>query len=211
MESITIDMESAAYLDIASAVLPTTRCLSICITGYASGDPSGLPAVNRILNKARGSEVLKLKLADKRLRVGPESITCAALTHLEISAPTSVDTMLAVIKTLPNLVKLTLYDLDMSDIQVDISIPDADQDAAMEPLHSSLQSLKIGSGRNRLVRESAAAVALVAVLKCMLLRIPTLTRVHSREIPKEPVLDFVRAHELRYPRLRSLVLDRRSV
>ncbi|KAJ2773323.1 hypothetical protein IWQ56_001040 [Coemansia nantahalensis] len=58
-------------------------------------------------------EVLELKIDDRILFVGPESITCTALTHLEITAPTTVDTMLAIIRTLPHLVKLTFKDLDL--------------------------------------------------------------------------------------------------
>ncbi|KAJ2805116.1 hypothetical protein H4R21_001383 [Coemansia helicoidea] len=204
MESITLYMMSADYLDMASVVLPETKRLSLRVSSFFPGDPSAFPAINRILKNACGSEVLELKIEDEMLRVGPESITCTALTHLRVKAPTSVDAMLAIIRALPNLVELTLKDLDLSDIQVDVAITEADKGAAVEPLHSSLQSLNIDLSGSRRKQVSVRAVA---VLKYMLLRIPTLARVYSAEIPKEPVLDFVGAYAPRYPRLSSVVLN----
>ncbi|KAJ2769640.1 hypothetical protein IWQ56_002473 [Coemansia nantahalensis] len=45
-----------------------------------------------------------------------------------------VDTMVAIVEKLPNLANLTLCDLDLSGIEADMSIPDADRDAVVVPL-----------------------------------------------------------------------------
>ncbi|KAJ2774022.1 hypothetical protein IWQ56_000767, partial [Coemansia nantahalensis] len=112
----------AASQDIAHLVLPETRYFSLVVYPGSRGDPSGLPVVNRILERARGSEILGLTIEEDILPVVPESITCTTLTYLSISAPTSVDTMLALIETLPNLTTLTFFDLDLSDVRADISL-----------------------------------------------------------------------------------------
>ncbi|KAJ2805973.1 hypothetical protein H4R21_001054, partial [Coemansia helicoidea] len=139
MESISIELRSDAYLGIADLVLPATKHLSLRIEMQSLGDPSGLPVINRMFESARGSESLELVVKDCMLQVEAESITCTALTHLSVSAPTTVDTMLAIIEKLPNLVQLTYLELDLSDIQADISVPGPDADAAVEPLSQSLK------------------------------------------------------------------------
>ncbi|KAJ2807342.1 hypothetical protein H4R21_000518 [Coemansia helicoidea] len=165
------------------------------------GDPSEFPAINCILESARGSEIVELHIKDRMLQVGPESITCTALTRLSVSAPTSVGTMLAIIGRLPNLVKLTFFDLCLRGIQADISIPDADADAAVEPLHKSLNGLAINYERRRLSPDMAVAVA-----KYVLLRIPSLTQLVAVQTPASPVVSFVEEYASCYPHLSSVQL-----
>ncbi|KAJ2805313.1 hypothetical protein H4R21_001309 [Coemansia helicoidea] len=201
MESIYISMESAAYLNIASVVLPAAKRIDLHITPESHGDTSGLPAINRILESARGAESLELAVEDNTLRVGPGSITCTALTQLAISAPTSVDTMLSLIEGLPNLVKLTVLCLDLSGIQADVSVPGADADASVEPLSMSLESLLIYHDSRGHSPDAA-----VAVLTHMLLRIPTLSEVYSPQTPEGPVKGFVESYVPRYPHLSGVEL-----
>ncbi|KAJ2772922.1 hypothetical protein IWQ57_001547, partial [Coemansia nantahalensis] len=129
------------------------------------------------------------------------SITCTALTHLQISAPTSVDTMLAIIARLPNLIKLTFYDLDLRDIRADLSVPEADEEVDVEPLHSSLEGLAVNHDSD--IHSPDTAVALV---KYLLLRIPTLARLLAAQTPMAPVLEFVQAYAPRHPHLRAVSL-----
>ncbi|KAJ2806534.1 hypothetical protein H4R21_000828 [Coemansia helicoidea] len=198
MESISIRMRSDSFQDIANVMLPATRYLSLHITPESLGDPSGLPAINRILENARGSAVRWLIIEDKWLPVVPEDITCTSLTLLAISALTGVDTMLALIKKLPNLARLALLNLDLSDIQADISIPEADEDAVVAPLRTSLTSLVMNCDTGRHSPDMA-----VAVVKYMLVAIPTLVEINTRRTPKNPVVQFVEAYAPRYPHLRT--------
>ncbi|KAJ2774324.1 hypothetical protein IWQ57_000873 [Coemansia nantahalensis] len=129
----------------------------------------------------------------------PESITRTALTHLQVSAPTSVDAMLALIGGLPCLLGLTLFSLDLSDVQVDISVPDADEDVVVDPLHALLKGLAINYDRARNSPDMA-----VAVVKYMLLRIPSLAVLYAAQAPRDPVLNFVEAYAPRHPHLGSV-------
>ncbi|KAJ2803007.1 hypothetical protein H4R21_002197 [Coemansia helicoidea] len=199
MESISISMKPAAFQDIANVVLPASKRLTLGITFMSRGDPSGLPAINRLLESARGSEWLGLKIDDFMLQVAPESITCTALTHLMVSAPTGVDTMLAFFARLPNLVNLTLMDLDLSDIRADITAPSADEDAIVEPLHSSLKGLAINYDTVRHSPDTAVALA-----KYVLLGIPTLAELLAGQIPKSSMAGFVEEYASRYPHLSSV-------
>ncbi|KAJ2806296.1 hypothetical protein H4R21_000927 [Coemansia helicoidea] len=208
MESIHIQLRSATYRDHANLVLPATKRLVIEIVGGSEGDTSGLPVINRILESARGSESLEMHINDRMLPVVPDSITCTALTQLNVAARTSVDTMLALIKKLPNLIGLAFFDLDLSDSQVDMSAPEADKDTVVEPLHMSLEYLVIKYDMRIHSPDTA-----VAVVKYMLVRIPTLFRLVSEMTPKSPVLDFVDKYAPRYPHLRGvdLVLRRGDI
>ncbi|KAJ2806045.1 hypothetical protein H4R21_001032 [Coemansia helicoidea] len=201
MESISIKLKAAAYQEIANVVLPVTQCIALGIAVQAPSDLDGFPVINRILDRVRGSEVLKLKIEDSAIPVVPESITCTTLTHLKVLPPTTVDTMLAFIERLPNLAKLSLYGLDVSEIQADMSIPDADHNTLVEPIHASLSQLIIYGHRMRHYPDKAVAVA-----KYMLLRVPTLTTLIAIYTPKTPVLNFVDAYAPRHPNLSSVQL-----
>ncbi|KAJ2799214.1 hypothetical protein H4R21_003629 [Coemansia helicoidea] len=195
-------MNVAAYQAIADLKLPATKRLSIGIPKQSGGDPSWLPAINRILKNARGSELLQLTIKDEMLAVVPASITCTALTHLLVSAPTGVDTVLELIEKLPNLIKLTFYNLDFSDIQADMSIPEADGEAAVAPLRTSLKGLAIGHNREQHSLDTA-----VTVVRHMLLRIPTLAHLLAVQTPRSPVLSFVEAYAPCYPHMGGVKLE----
>ncbi|KAJ2688137.1 hypothetical protein H4R19_006587, partial [Coemansia spiralis] len=201
MESISIDIKSATFQQLADVVLPATKRLSLSISLGSDGDPSGLPTINRLLESAHGSESLELNINDDQLPVVPESITCTTLTHLLISGPTSVDTMLALIKRLPNLTGLRFHNLDLSDVQTDISVPEAGEDANVEPLSTSLRGLAINYDWEQHSPDMALAVA-----KYVLLKLPTMTKLLATQTPKDPVLEFVKAYAPRYPHLDGIKL-----
>ncbi|KAJ2687696.1 hypothetical protein H4R19_006617 [Coemansia spiralis] len=201
MESILIGMRSTTFQQLADVALPATKRLALSVYHRSGGDPSGLPAINRLLASARGCESLELEIRDDELSVVPESITCTGLTRLSVSGPTSVDTMLALIKKLPKLTGLTFYDLDLRDVQTDISVPEADEDAIVEPLSTSLRGLAINYDRRRHSPDTGVAVA-----KYMLFRTPTMTRLIAVQIPNDPVLAFVEAYAPRYPHLSGIAL-----
>ncbi|KAJ2713371.1 hypothetical protein H4R19_002289 [Coemansia spiralis] len=201
MESIHVDLKSATFQQLADVMLPKAKKVSLIVSQWSGGDPSGLRAVNRLIESACGSESLGLKIMDDELELGPESITCTSLTRLLVSGQTSMDTMLAFIERLPNLVKLVFYSLDPSDLQTDISVPSADEEAIVEPLSTSLRELTVGYGRVQYSPDTAVAVA-----KYALLRVPMLTKLLAARTPEEDVLDFVDAYAPRYPHLYGVQL-----
>ncbi|KAJ2716008.1 hypothetical protein H4R19_000886 [Coemansia spiralis] len=205
MDSISIDMPSATFQSVADVVLPATKRLLLAIPRSATGDPSGLPTINRLLKRACGSESLELSIEDVRLAIDPVNMTSAALTSLFIAGPVSADSMFVFLARMPRLVKLMLFTLDVRDIQADISIPDVDDSAVVGSLSTSLEELE-------LIIDSQDQLPDVemAVVKCVLLRIPTLTKFNALWTPEEPVLEFVRAYSGRYSHLGSVDLALRK-
>ncbi|KAJ2716583.1 hypothetical protein H4R19_000567 [Coemansia spiralis] len=104
--------------------------------------------------------------------------------------------MLTFIKRMPRLLDLRLTCLDMSDIQADISIPEANEDAIIEPLSTSLMVLAVNYDW-----EWRSSDVPVSVVKHMLLGLPTLTKLSSSHIPARPVREFVEVYAPRYPHL----------
>ncbi|KAJ2807770.1 hypothetical protein H4R21_000347 [Coemansia helicoidea] len=202
MELISIRMMSADFQNFGNLVLPAAKRLCLEMAVRSLSDPSGFPAVNRILEGAHATESLELSIGDFEMVVVPENITCSALTVLQIWGTASVDTMLALIEKLPNLVKLRGSNLDMSEIQSDISLPGADEGAALGPLSLSLKRLAISFFSGGHSPDTA-----VAVVKCFLCRIPTLTRLIAEKIPRSTVLGFVQEYAPRYPHLSNLKLN----
>ncbi|KAJ2807688.1 hypothetical protein H4R21_000380 [Coemansia helicoidea] len=206
MESITIQMLSAAYKDIEDVVLPETKHISLCIDMESREDTSGLIAISRLLEDVHGCETLKLKIEDYCLEVKPEDLTYTALTHLESYATTDVASMLAIIDRLPNLVELKLYSLDWAELGPEDLDYDAYDNATVKPIHSSLQTLGIDFDSDE--RCPAMEVRLVQYL---LLRISTLTELIARSTPKTPVTSFVEAYAPRYPHLLSVNLALKEI
>ncbi|KAJ2800831.1 hypothetical protein H4R21_003020 [Coemansia helicoidea] len=202
MASIDINMHSAAYLDIANVVLPATKRLTFQIGMFPHGDASGFPAINRIMENARGCESLELTIAGDMLAVAPESLTCSTLTRLTVLAPTGVDAMLALLERLPNLADLFLYLLDARDVRADISIPGANEDSVVAPLRTSLRVLVINYNK-----WAQPPGVVLAVMKFMMLSIPTLTVLTSIPDPGSPLAGFVEEYAPRHPHLLNVELQ----
>ncbi|KAJ2712820.1 hypothetical protein H4R19_002560 [Coemansia spiralis] len=202
MESISVEVEPAVLYQLANTGLPATKKLSLVIPWRSGGDPTVLHDINRLLEGVHENESVELRIDDEELPVVPESITCTALTSLSINWPTSIDNMLAFIEKLPKLQVLTFYSLDTSDIQADISVPEAEANATITPLSTSLKALAINYDRERLLPDKAVAVA-----KYMLLRLPTLVKLFAVQTPREPMLGFVAAYAPQHPHVGGVEME----
>ncbi|KAJ2716015.1 hypothetical protein H4R19_000880 [Coemansia spiralis] len=161
----------------------------------------GLPAVNRLLENARGSESLALVLADNQLPAAPDTITCTALTELHVAAQTYLETVLELIERMPRLAKLSFGCLDLGTVIGDISIPSA-EDAAVEPLNTSLKELTLSTCWG-----ADSSDETVDAVKFILLKIPSLVKLCATQIPVDPVYDFVEEYAPRYPHLSGIELE----
>ncbi|KAJ2796170.1 hypothetical protein H4R21_004822 [Coemansia helicoidea] len=207
MESISINMVSAAYEDIEDLVLPVTKHISLRIVVNSARDTSGLAAINRILEDVHECETLKLTIRAHRLeqKLEPYDSTYTALTHLELYATTDVDYMLAIIDNLPNLVELKHSLLDWGELGPE----DLDHEVhenEPEPMHASLQTLDIGFHWKERYRGME-----VLLVQYLLLGIPTLTKLVSSRTPGIPVRKFVAEYAPRYPHLLSVNLTLNEV
>ncbi|KAJ2713014.1 hypothetical protein H4R19_002460 [Coemansia spiralis] len=201
MESISIEMKSVAFQQFAHVNLPKTKRLLLGTTRSSAGGPSGLAVIDRLLNSAHDSPSLELCIRDGSLPVTLETFTCRALTHLAILGPVSVDTMFAFIEQMPRLTELTLYNIALSGTQIDTLVPEADDDAIVELLSTSLRILSIKYSDEEYVSDTAVAVA-----KCALLRIPTLVELYAPQIQLHTLFAFVEAYKARHPHLGGVVM-----
>ncbi|KAJ1723683.1 hypothetical protein LPJ61_005803, partial [Coemansia biformis] len=202
MDSITIDLKSSLFQSVAKLALPVAKRLKLVVDVTSDGDPSGLPFINRIIERANESDRLELDLAGRKLAVPPEIFTCTALTGLRVAGPTSVDAMFEFIRRLPNLVWLEFSQLTSGDILSDIAIPKANYHVPVEPFDTKLEDLQIRFGQSQSTPNMAIAVA-----KYLLLKLPALTILVARQIPMQPVVEFVDAHAEWYPNLHKIYLE----
>ncbi|KAJ2778179.1 hypothetical protein H4R18_004771 [Coemansia javaensis] len=119
--------------------------------------------------------------------------------ELEMHANTSVDAMLELIHKLPNLIRLDVFSVTLSDIQGDISIPGPDEDHLVGPFSSKIKTMQIAASLGEPAPELLAPVA-----KYLLLRIPTMARFCSIRLKMRQFAEFADAYSKRYPHLASV-------
>ncbi|KAJ2780273.1 hypothetical protein H4R18_003547 [Coemansia javaensis] len=203
MDKLSVTAHAPALLRMQDMPLPAARHIKIGVLG---DDASALSAANRILKRApEGAEKIKLGVCSRRLPAVPSTISCTRLTKLAVGAGMRVDELLELLQKLPDLVGLCLDSLLLGDngIQADISVPDPEGAALLEPLNTRVQSLHIDI---HCCEESQKDV-LVAVAKYLLLRIPTLASFVAWQVPGKPMAEFIRAYSGRYPHLAGIRLQ----
>ncbi|KAJ1718392.1 hypothetical protein LPJ61_006652 [Coemansia biformis] len=104
--------------------------------------------------------------------------------------------MLGFIRRLPNLTGLTFYQLELGDVQSDITVSEASGHTPIEPYDTKIKGLAVNYNREQHSPEQA-----VAVSKHLLLKIPTLTRFLAAQTPKQPVMEFAATFVQWYPHL----------
>ncbi|KAJ2780295.1 hypothetical protein H4R18_003531 [Coemansia javaensis] len=196
MDEIVIEATTPVLVQVAEMRLPTARRLDIVIKYEIGSSLATLDAASRILENARGCKEARLVVEDYLLPVLPEFATFTSLTELSILAETTVATMLELMQVLPGLAKLRVWSLTMDYILEDISVPEPDTGCLAEPFNTRIREIQIGTSPY----ESAPEM-IVPVAKFLLLRIPTLARLHSIYIPRRPIEEFVDAYSKHYPHL----------
>ncbi|KAJ2776327.1 hypothetical protein H4R18_005724 [Coemansia javaensis] len=200
MYEISINAATSMLMHVAEMTLSASENLKIAVSPTSNGDPAALATANRILKGARESKRVELRVSDCSLVVLPESITCTSLTALSIDADTSVDTVLGLIRMLPNLGSLHIWHLTLHDIQEDISVPGPDEARLVEPFNARIKEMSIEASL-----DGRRLEMLVPVAKYLLLRTPALTRFWSEVLPRGPIEEFFNAYSKRYPHLSSII------
>ncbi|KAJ1728661.1 hypothetical protein LPJ61_003916 [Coemansia biformis] len=131
----------------------------------------------------------------------PTDFTCSDLTHLALTAPTNIRTILGLITIQPSLERLILHNITLDDIPPDITIPERGAHEAMVPLNASIDCLQINFVLEQLVPE-----LVILVTKYLLLRLPALLQVHATQIPYHGMGNFVGEYAQWYPHLRNIGL-----
>ncbi|KAJ1718513.1 hypothetical protein LPJ61_006588 [Coemansia biformis] len=87
----------------------------------------------------------------------------------------------------------------MDNVQTDISVPEADNHAPVEPYNTKLTGMAINYKKDKHLPDLAAAIA-----KHLLFKIPTLTKFFAHQTPVQLVHDFVETYSQYYPHLSSI-------
>ncbi|KAJ2777100.1 hypothetical protein H4R18_005321 [Coemansia javaensis] len=177
----------------------TAEHFALEIVDDNNGDPAALAAANRILERAQDARTLELTVDSPRLPVPPEAVAGTSLTRLVVMAPTSLDAMLGLIRSLPRLTSLGLWRLTLDEIQADISVPAPGEGCVVEPLDTQLKVVSINVNQDQPSWEMV-----VPVTKYLLLRIPTLAMLKAVHAPKKQIMDFVQQYSEWYPHLKHI-------
>ncbi|KAJ2779752.1 hypothetical protein H4R18_003823 [Coemansia javaensis] len=174
---------------------------SLKIQDRGAGTPpalaaAALAAAKRISSRVQGAKTLELDVGSCLAQVPPESIACASLTRLVVGAAATLDMILRLIRALPNLDSLVLYELASNETPASMSAPAPGTGYAVEPLGTRLKVLSINARQGDPSWKMAVPVA-----KCLLLRIPTLDTFSAIYAPAKPIMYFVRECSKWYPHL----------
>ncbi|KAJ2774089.1 hypothetical protein IWQ57_000987 [Coemansia nantahalensis] len=203
MDSLHIEARPAVFRAIARRGLPAARRLSLEVSRGSGANPSVFADLDAILDSAGMSEELALCCSDRELRVVRGDITCRALTRLEVSGPVSVDAMVGLVGTLPNLVRLALWQLTFEERETNLPIPEPEESGWVAPLSTKLARLTISYHPDRY---SAAEV--VPAAQYMLLRAPALETFVAPHYVQERMAEFVQRFAQQAPRLAEVTLER---
>ncbi|KAJ2716486.1 hypothetical protein H4R19_000625 [Coemansia spiralis] len=193
----TIDVSAAPAL-CQNIVARESQCanrLVVRVSRSHMDDPASLATANNALQMAHQCLARVLVMKNKLTPLRPEHISCTTLTALEVTGPMGVDSMLGLIGKLPQLTSLLLRNLQLDDIQSDISIPASGTHVLEAPLHTKLRAVSIQ------ITQHPSPEPAAAVVKYLLLRTPTLARLHTWNVPVRQVRDFVAEYSAWHPHL----------
>ncbi|KAJ2805632.1 hypothetical protein H4R21_001187 [Coemansia helicoidea] len=106
VDSFSIAGSAALLTAVAAKSLPTTQNLVLEVVDDSGNARSAFAAINSILSSMRPCKKATLNIADEYLSVLPKDITFTGLTNLVIASPTSVHTIIELVRKLPQLVSL---------------------------------------------------------------------------------------------------------
>ncbi|KAJ2782425.1 hypothetical protein H4R18_002295 [Coemansia javaensis] len=210
VDDICLNLSVPILQAAANMAIAATKRLSIKIViGYNRGDAAvlvaeltaALAAANSLFENSREAEELELYTNCRWITMDPKYIAFTLLTRLGVSPITSVDTMLVLIQKLPRLTHLSFECVSMEDIQADLSVPDPGENGCAEPLGTRIQHMIVNIDQNE-----PSWMNIVPVLKCLMLRIPTLAQLSAIQAPAKPVLEVVSAYGQQYPHLAGIKL-----
>ncbi|KAJ1726215.1 hypothetical protein LPJ61_005343, partial [Coemansia biformis] len=199
MKEITIAMKLDDFQRYTKFSVPAANKITLKVLTPPGNDTAGFVTFNCMLDGMRGNGNVELELSSSSTSVLSSSITSTAITRLLVSGPTSVDTMFELIQQLPNLVGLIFRQLDMGNVQTDISVPEAGNHVLMEPYDTKLAGMALTYMQDKHSLDLAAAIT-----KHLLLKILTLTKFFAGQTLVQLVLDFAETYSQQYPHLSSL-------
>ncbi|KAJ2782601.1 hypothetical protein H4R18_002169 [Coemansia javaensis] len=132
-------------------------------------------------------------------RIDRVDTASTSLTRLDASMNINLDAMVALIRRLPRLSSLRIRQVKAYDIPPGISVPEPGADRLVEPISTTLKTVRITFDCDNKNPEPA-----VLTLKYLLLAVPSLSTISVYDIPGDPMDGFVEDHANQYPHLARL-------
>ncbi|KAJ2716408.1 hypothetical protein H4R19_000667 [Coemansia spiralis] len=201
LESLEVSAGLGLLRAFASARVRVTQGLAIYEVSDPDHNDDMFGIINSIFDAAGPCRLTNLYVGG----VDPvplDLFTYTGLTHLSLSMLTSVGDVMSHIRTQPRLVSLEIDYLSLADIQADFSIPDNADHEPVAPLDTQLRELTIYVGHGPEPAELA-----YAMLKYLLLKIPTLSLVTTGGVSQQPIQDFIDEYAQWYPHLANIKLE----
>ncbi|KAJ2772054.1 hypothetical protein IWQ57_001933, partial [Coemansia nantahalensis] len=201
MDEIRIDAKPNVLRLLSGATLPAARRVAVRVKGNQSCDSEMLTVVCGLLASARGSSAVELAIDNEYSYVSADSITCTTLTQLHLAGPVSVDTMFALIRKLPRLTDLALFQLEANEVGPALLQLPAPGDEWVAPLATKIRRCELMFEYLNPLSETA-----IRLVQYLMLRIPTLTDFTAMQVPRQTVVEFVGAFARQYPHLPAIKL-----
>ncbi|KAJ2712847.1 hypothetical protein H4R19_002548 [Coemansia spiralis] len=205
LNEIHIDAIPTVLALLSRTTLPAARRVVVRVeSGHGDRDEmfaSVCGLLERTRSTSTSSRAVELDIDVETIPVYARSITCTALTRLHVSGATRVDTMIALIRKLPNLNDLALFHVVADGLDSGPLLSGSGDKRAV-PLSKTLRRCELMFAYEARLLDMA-----IPLVQSLLLRIPTLTHFISVQVPERPINEFVGAAAQRYPHLPAIKLS----
>ncbi|KAJ1718209.1 hypothetical protein LPJ61_006755 [Coemansia biformis] len=191
--------KAALYQSLAKVELPATKCLELHISSNTEGYPNVIASLNRIFTSAQWSDNELLHDSVGSRVALPR---CGVSRGLTVATAIDADTIIELIQMLPRLTELRLSYCVLSAIRTDISIPEPGAHQPIEPFDTRIQRLECC-----LSRENRPPELEIQLVRFLLLKIPTLTKLVATTVSRQAIDSFINEYVQWYPHLSRVDLE----
>ncbi|KAJ1720376.1 hypothetical protein LPJ61_006169 [Coemansia biformis] len=201
MDKIEFSGTPAMIRSIAEMKLPKLQRLVIGIQDDVGVDSDVYSTIKRIMANVQATRVRGLSINKDDVFITPEHVTGMDITSLAISSPTSITTMIALLKAVPGLQHLSIDNISLDGLPSDNLVPDPCDHLPVEPFDTRITRLLYTFKSSQFPPDR-----MVAAIKYLLLRIPTLEKFYGGEAPRFEIRDFALEYAPWYPHLATIRL-----
>ncbi|KAJ2198223.1 hypothetical protein IW144_002025 [Coemansia sp. RSA 522] len=183
--------------------LPRIGHLSLNLICDDSHDMNtALDAISDICRRASHTSTVRLEVFNTSdITV---TSTCSFITEVDIKAPVAAGTVLAIIRTMPKLVRLELAGILCSPQHpiFPLTLPTISHIRTLSIIQHACEPARLHHSNNNYSQDSC-----VAFVQFLLLHLPYLSVLNTRQISDIPIRTFVRMQVLEYPRFANIELN----
>ncbi|KAJ1853025.1 hypothetical protein GGH12_004822 [Coemansia sp. RSA 1822] len=198
-----IDGAIALIQQLDHEQLPRIGLLSLNLICDDSHDMStALDAISDICRRASYTSTVRLEVFNTSDIV--VTGTCPFITEVDIKAPVAARTVLAIIRAMPKLVRLELAGILCSPQHpiFPLSLPAISHIRMLSIIQHTCEPTRLHHSNNNYSQDSC-----VAFVQFLLLHLPRLSVLYTRQISDAPIRTFARMQILEYPHLANIELN----